>query len=285
MENVLCDIKVINAIRNKYGFSFSKSLGQNFLIDPEIPREIVRQSEIDKKTGVIEIGPGFGPLTYELCSAAARVVAVEIDRSLIPVLDDTVGHFENLKVVNADFLKIDAASLIEEEFTSRGIDRVVVCANLPYYITTPIIMGLLEKKLPLERITVMVQKEVAERLCTDKPSRDMGAVTLAVQYRARTEILFPVGREKFMPVPKVDSAVISLIPLEKPPVQPKNERFMFTLIKAAYSQRRKTLVNAVAGVCGKETTASALRQLGLSADIRAERMSLEDFCNLSNILK
>lgn len=285
MENVLCDIKVINAIRNKYGFSFSKSLGQNFLIDPEIPREIVRQSEIDKNTGVIEIGPGFGPLTYELCSAAGRVVAVEIDKSLIPVLDDTVGHFENLKVVNADFLKIDAASLIEEEFTSRGIDRVVVCANLPYYITTPIIMGLLEKKLPLERITVMVQKEVAERLCADKPSRDMGAVTLAVQYRAKTEILFPVGKEKFMPVPKVDSAVISLIPLEQPPVQAKNEKFMFTLIKAAYSQRRKTLVNAVAGVSGKENTASALRGLGLSADIRAERMSLEDFCNLSNILK
>lgn len=284
LENVLCDIKVINAIRQKYGFSFSKSLGQNFLTDAAVPREIAEKAGVDKNTGVIEIGPGFGCLTYELCGAAARVAAVEIDKSLLPVLKDTVGHFDNLSVINADFLKINANELIENEFFSRGIDRVVVCANLPYYITTPIIMSLLEKRLPVKQITVMVQREVADRLCASEPSRDMGAVTLAVQYRAKTDILFDVPKEKFTPVPKVDSAVISFVPYDKPPVAPDSEKHMFSLIKAAYSQRRKTLTNALSGFCGKENAAAALKELGLSPTVRAEALTLQNFCDLSNLI-
>ncbi len=286
MQNLLCDEGYIKQLCRRFGFSFSKSLGQNFLIDESVPFDIAAASGADENTGVIEIGPGMGTLTVELCRRAKHVVAVELDKSLLPVLEYTLADFDNVTVVNGDFLKIDTKELIEREFYARGIKNIVVCANLPYYITTPIIMGLLEAHLPISAITVMIQKEVALRLCADAPCGDWGAVTLAVQYSATGEILFEVPPTAFMPAPKVYSAVIRLTPLEKPPIEVENEKFMFRIIKAAFAYRRKTLVNALSmqGCASREQTATALESIGLSPDIRGEKLTLAQFAALADAL-
>lgn len=286
LNNFLCDMRVISAIQKKYGFRFSKSLGQNFLINEDVPAGIAQAAGIDADTGVIEIGPGFGTLTFELCERAKKVVAIELDKSLIPVLADTMQTFKNLTVINQDFMKLDALKLIEEEFFNQGIKKVILCANLPYYITTPIIMAVLEQRLPLESITVMIQKEVADRLCATVPGRDYGAITLSVQYYTTARKLFDVQKEDFMPSPKVTSSVISLVPNKTPRVIPKDEKHMFGIIKAAYAKRRKTLANALStALClPRETVVDAITGIGLNADIRGERLTLEDFCQLSNIL-
>lgn len=286
MSNSLCDIQYIKQLCRRFGFSFSKSLGQNFLTDAAVPMEIAMASGADENTGVIEIGPGMGTLTTELCARAAHVVAIELDASLIPVLEYTLAAHDNVTVIHGDFLKADVRAIIENEFYARGIHNVVVCANLPYYITTPIIMGLLEAQLPVSRITVMVQKEVALRLCAKEPCGPWGAVTLAVQYSATGEVLFEVPPEAFVPAPQVYSAVIRLTPLSAPPVEVKNPKHMFKIIKAAFAMRRKTLVNALSmqGVAEKQKTAAALEALGLAAEVRGEKLTLSDFAALSDTL-
>lgn len=287
MRNRLCDEQYIKSLCRRFGFSFTKSLGQNFLIDENVPRDIAEACGAGADVGVIEVGPGMGTLTWELCQRAAHVVAVEIDKTLLPVLDYTLADFENLTVINADILKTDINALIEREFYSRGIKRVAVCANLPYYITTEIIMGLLEGGYPIERITVMIQKEVADRFCATKPCADTGALTLSVQYLAQTEKHFSVPPTSFIPAPKVTSSVISFMPLSEPPVKVENEKFMFSLITAAFELRRKTLSNALSMRMGipREKTVKALENLGLSADIRGEKVTLEQYAALSQELK
>jgi len=287
MENILCSLSYIRKIQAKFGFKFTKSLGQNFLIDSNIPRKIAESAGITADTGVIEIGPGFGPLTFELCQMAKKVVAVELDRTLIPVLKHTLKDFNNLKVINADILSIDINSLIDDEFGNAGIRDIVVCANLPYYITTPILMHLLESNLRISSITLMIQKEVADRLSALPGGKDYGAITLAVNYYTKVECLFDVPPECFYPAPKVNSTVIKFIINDKPPVSPISTEFMFSVIKAAFAQRRKTLVNALSNAfreIDREEIIKALDKLGLDPNIRGERLSLEDFCNLSNIL-
>jgi 16S rRNA (adenine1518-N6/adenine1519-N6)-dimethyltransferase len=286
----LTDIGVIKAIQSEFGFRFSKGLGQNFLTNPSVcPR--IAEMGCEPGSGVIEIGAGFGVLTKELCARAGKVVCIELDKSLLPVLEKTVPA-NNLTVINADILKCDLARIIETEF--EGYGRVYVCANLPYYITSPVIMKLLEERLPIAAITVMVQKEAAARLCARCGTRDAGAVTYAVRYLSEPEILFPVSRGSFYPPPNVDSAVIRLVPrqfaFEKPEVlgnSPEDykafETFLFKLIKAAFSQRRKTFINAVSAGTDipKAEIAAVLEKQGLNADIRPEKLTLEDFCNIA----
>ena len=269
----------------KYDFTFSKALGQNFLINAAVPEKIAEAAGIDENTCVIEIGPGFGTLTYELCRRAKKVIAIEIDKRLIPVLNDTMSSFDNLKIINEDVLKLDLKKLIEDEFQNA---RTVVCANLPYYITTPIIMELLEKRLPIESITVMIQKEVARRFDALPGSADYGAVTLSVNYFSTTKIHFDVSPGSFMPAPKVTSSVISFYTRELPPVMPKNEYFMFGIIKAAFNQRRKTLCNALCNRLSpkieKTAILKALQDMNLSETVRGEALSLNQFAELSDIL-
>ncbi|MEG2428983.1 MAG: 16S rRNA (adenine(1518)-N(6)/adenine(1519)-N(6))-dimethyltransferase RsmA [Oscillospiraceae bacterium] len=276
-------MSVIKDIMRRYGFEFTKSLGQNFLINENIPKKIVENSNTTSECGVIEIGTGFGVLTVELCSVAKKVVAIEIDKKLIPVLDETLKNFDNVKIINDDVLKVDLAKLISEEFQDMDI---TVCANLPYYITSPIIMGLLEQKLPIKSITVMVQKEAAERICAKPGTRQCGAVTHAVYYYATPKILFPVVRGNFFPQPNVDSAVIRLDINPEPPKNVQNEKFLFSLIKAAFSQRRKTLANPVSGMLSikKEIVLNCLEKSNLKATARAEELTLEQFVTLSNFL-
>lgn len=204
----LCDYNTIKKILSRHGFTFSKALGQNFLINPEVCLAMAQELHADEKTGVIEVGPGIGVLTKELCKAAGKVVSIELDKRLFPVLNETVGEFDNLEIVSGDVMKLDLKALIEERFA--GFTSIKVCANLPYYITSPVIMTLLESKLPIDEIVVMVQKEAGERLCAEVGSRDAGAVTVAVNYYAESQVLFGVDRESFMPSPKVDSVVIKL---------------------------------------------------------------------------
>lgn len=282
------DLTNINTVRNillRHGFKFTKSLGQNFLIDSEIPKLITAQSGIDKTNGVIEIGPGIGTLTLHLSQAASKVVAIELDRSLSPILSENLEDQDNVKVIFNDVLKTDLNKLIEQEFCGLN---VAVCANLPYYITTPIIMYLLEGGFPIDSITVMIQKEVAQRFAAKPSTAEYGAITLAVNYYTEPEILFYVPPESFIPQPKVDSAFIKLQVRKKPPVMPYSTKFMFDLIKAAFSQRRKTLVNAIHNCMHDPLTKSviedALRQCDIPLNTRGERLSLEDFSNLSNIL-
>ena len=222
--NRLSDIGTIKDILSRHGFTFSKSLGQNFLINPSVCPRMAEFSGADKGVGVIEIGPGIGVLTNELCKLADKVVAIELDKRLLPVLEETLGVYDNLKVVNADVLETDLHKLIEEEFSGM---EVVVCANLPYYITSPVIMKLLEDKLPISAITVMVQKEAAQRICAEVGSRQSGAVTVSVNYYAKPEMLFSVSAGSFMPAPKVDSAVIRLNVLDEPPVKVNDEKKFF----------------------------------------------------------
>ena len=277
----LADVNSVKRLLESEGFSFKKSLGQNFLIDQSVcPR--MANAACDGNTGVLEIGAGAGVLTAELAKRAKRVVSVELDERLRPILQKTLGEYENVEVVFADAMKIDLSALIAEKFSD--CERVCVCANLPYYITSPIIMMLLESRLPIDSVTVMVQKEAAERLCAKVGSREAGAVTVAVNYYAESEILFGVPRGSFMPPPNVDSAVIQLKIRSVPPINVTDEKFFFSLVKACFAQRRKTLVNTVSNTLhiDKDLLRTALSNIGESETARGEKLSMEALSNLSN---
>ena len=281
--NRLSDIGTIKEILGKHGFTFSKSLGQNFLINPSVCPRMAELSGANKGVGVIEVGPGIGVLTNELCKLADKVVAIELDKRLLPVLDETLAEYDNLKVVNADVLEIDLHKLIEEEF--QGME-VVVCANLPYYITSPVIMKLLEEKLPISAITVMVQKEAAQRICAEVGSRESGAVTVSVNYYAQPQMLFSVSAGSFMPAPKVDSAVMRLDVLKTPPVEVNDEKKFFAVIKSAFSQRRKVISNSLSSglSLSKADVATLLEKSGVSPTARAEKLTLQNFADIANNL-
>ena len=273
-------------VLQKYNFNFQKKFGQNFLIDTHVLDKIIRESGVSKDDMVIEIGPGIGTMTQYLCENAREVVAIEIDKNLIPILEDTLSSYDNVTVINEDVLKVDIKKLAEEKNGGRPIK---VVANLPYYITTPIIMGLFESHVPIDSITIMVQKEVADRMQEGPGSKEYGALSLAVQFYAKPEIVAIVPPNCFMPRPNVGSAVIRLTCHEKPPVEVKDEGFMFNLIRASFNQRRKTLVNGLTNASflsvTKDQVAEALEKMELSATIRGEALSLEQFAQLSNILK
>ncbi len=279
----LSDINVIKDVLSRHGFSFSKALGQNFLVNPSVCPKMAQACGADENTGVIEIGAGIGVLTKELAKRAKKVVSVELDTRLLPVLDETLAEFGNVEIVNADIMKLDLKKLIEEKFSGM---KVVVCANLPYYITSPVITMLLESKIPIESITVMIQKEVADRLTAPVGSRDSGAVTVCVNYFSTPEKLFDVRRGSFMPMPKVDSAVIRLAIRKEPAVPIDDEKKFFRLVKAAFSMRRKTALNSISAGLGvpKPTVEQALRNAGLELTVRAENLTLDDFANLSNYI-
>jgi len=273
------------AVLKKYNFNFQKKFGQNFLIDTHVLDKIVAAAGITKDDMVLEIGPGIGTLTQYLCEAAREVVAVEIDRNLIPVLSDTLSAYDNVTVLNEDVLKVDLDALVREKNAGKPIK---VVANLPYYITTPIIMKLLEENIPVESITVMIQKEVAERMQAEPGGKEYGALSLAVQFYADTYIAANVPPNCFMPRPNVGSAVIRLTKHEKCPVKVQDTSFMFKVIRASFAQRRKTLVN---GLCNsseisvdKEAVLKALEEMGLKADVRGEKLSLAEFAKLSDLL-
>lgn len=284
MKYNLCDINTVKMLLAKYKFSFSKDLGQNFLIDDSVCPEMAHHLNADDKTGVLEIGPGIGVLTKELCETAGKVVAVELDKRLYPLLAETLGDYDNFELIEGDVMKLNLAEIISEKFAD--CDSVKVCANLPYYITSPIVMMLLESNLPIDEIEVMVQREAAQRLCAEIGTRDAGAVTVAVNYYGEAEILFDVGKESFMPSPKVDSAVIKITLRKQKEFDIDNEKAFFTMIKGAFSQRRKTLVNSLSSTVGisKDKITSALGELGISPTVRAEKMRMEDFVSLYGLL-
>lgn len=273
---------VIKNIAAKYGFTFKKGLGQNFLTSKEILERIAESAEIEY--GAIEIGPGFGVLTDELAERAEKVVALEIDERLIPVLKDTMSDHDNIKVINADVMKTDMAKLIEEEF---GEKPVSIAANLPYYITTPIITMLLESRLPVKNIVVMVQKEVAERISAAPGSKDYGALTVMCRHFTRPELVCVVPASLFVPQPKVDSAVLRLRVLDKPSVEVSDEKLFFRTVKAAFSQRRKTLLNCLAANFphGKAVLTDILESLGIDPRRRGETLSIAEFAELSEKLR
>lgn len=279
----LADINTLKNLLNREGFSFKKSLGQNFLIDPSVCPEMAKNST-NKDSGVLEIGPGVGVLTRELSRYAKKVVAIELDERLKKILPITIGDFDNIEIIFGDAMKLDIKKIIEEKFLD--CKNVSVCANLPYYITSPIIMMLLESKLPIESITVMVQKEAAERLCAEVGTRKAGAITVAVNYYAKAEILFEVDRNSFMPAPNVDSAVIKLNIRNKPLVIVKDEKKFFRLVKAAFAQRRKTFLNTVNNTLNipKDEIKTALSQLGINETVRGEELKIEQLAELSEIL-
>lgn len=271
----------IRRILNKYGFTFSKALGQNFIINPSVCPKMAELGNAAPGFGVLEIGPGIGVLTKELALRADRVVAVELDNRLLPVLEETLSEFDNVRIVHGDALKIDLRKLIETEFPGKP---VAVCANLPYYITSPVIMHLLESRLPIQSITVMVQKEAAARICATPGSRDVGAVSLAVRYFSSPRILFGVSRGSFMPAPDVDSAVIRLDVLEKPEVKVNDETVLFKVIRGAFSQRRKTLLNSLSASypLEKPQLSALLEQLDIPLNSRPEQLSLQQFADIAN---
>lgn len=274
------------AVLNRYGFSFQKKFGQNFLIDENVVEKIVRDAGVTKDDFVLEIGPGIGTMTQILCENAREVVAVEIDDKLIPILtEDTLSWYDNVTVIHEDILKLDIVKLANER---NGGKPIKVVANLPYYITTPIIMGLFESHVPLDSITIMVQKEVADRMPVGPGTKDYGALSLAVQYYAKPQILLNVPASCFMPRPNVDSAVIQLTRYEKPPVEVADEHLMFRLIRASFNQRRKTMTNSVGNSpelsVSKEQMAAALEKCGLSATVRGEALTLAQFAELANVL-
>ena len=284
MELNLYDSATVERLLKKHGFTFSKALGQNFIIDGSVCPEMAEQLGADSTTGVLEIGPGIGVLTRELCKRAGRVVCVELDTRLLPLLGETLGDFSNLEIVNGDIMKLDLKALIDEKF--KGCSSVKVCANLPYYITSPVIMTLLESGLPIDEIVVMVQREAAERLCAETGTRASGAVTVAVDYYGKSEVLFGVGRESFMPPPKVDSAVIRITPRKNGCLRVDDEKAFFTLVKAAFSQRRKTLVNSLSSSgIQKDRLLGALDRLGITPTARAESLTTENFIQLYKELK
>ena len=280
--------QVIKAIKQKFGFKNSKSLGQNFLTDPDVIRAIVLGSGVSESDLVIEIGPGFGVLTDEAAKHAGRVVAIELDRDLIPVLEFTLAQHRNVKVINQDVLKIDINALIEAELAEplpngELLKDVKIIGNLPYYITTPILMELLEGEVSAESITVMMQKEVAERILADPGSKAYGALSVAVQYRTTAETVAEVPKESFFPAPKVDSEVLKLTIREESAVKPKDENIFFRMVKAGFSQRRKTILNSLStsGI-PKEEIIACLDAVGIDNKRRAETLSLEDFCSIAD---
>ncbi len=280
-------------IIKQYQFVFQKKYGQNFLVDANILEKIIRLSEITKDDCVIEIGPGIGTMTQYLAESAGKVIAIEIDRHLIPILEETLKEYKNVTIMNEDVLKVDIKKIVEEKNNGNPIK---VVANLPYYITTPIVMGLFESGVPLQDITIMVQKEVAERMQVGPGSKDYGALSLAVQYYARPEVLLQVPGTCFMPRPAVGSAVIRLKRYEKPPVTAQDEKKMFAVIRAAFGQRRKTLSNALAGgltyadskgnpvQVNRQQVCAVLEKMGIKPDIRGEALTLAQFAELSNLL-
>ena len=273
------------AVLQKYQFNFQKKFGQNFLIYTHVLDKIIAAADITEEDFVLEIGPGIGTMTQYLCENAREVTAVEIDKKLIPILEDTLGSYDNVTVINEDILKVDIGKLAEEK---NGGKPIKVVANLPYYITTPIIMGLFESHVPIDSITVMVQKEVADRMQVGPGTKDYGALSLAVQYYAKPEIVANVPPNCFMPRPKVGSAVIRLTRHEKTPVEVEDEKLMFRIIRASFNQRRKTLVNGLNNApdipVSKENIAKAIQELGVSESIRGEALSLEQFAKLSNFM-
>ena len=279
----LSDIGTIKDILHRHGFTFSKALGQNFLINPSVCPRMAELSGAGEGVGVIEIGPGIGVLTNELCQLADKVVAVELDKRLIPVLGETLAEYDNVKVINADVLELDLNKLIEDEFPGM---EVVICANLPYYITSPVIMKLLEDKLPITAITVMVQKEAAQRICAPVGSRESGAVTVSVNYYAEPSLQFHVSAGSFMPAPKVDSAVIRLDVRKEPPVITDEEKF-FKVVKAAFSQRRKVISNSLSSglKMSKDEINEALAAANVPSNARAEKLSLDDFAAIAGNLR
>ena len=270
-------------VLNKYKFIFQKKFGQNFLIDEHVLGKIIRSAEITEDDFVVEIGPGIGTLTQYLAASAREVAAIEIDDALIPILEDTLSAYDNVTVIHEDVLKVDLCKLAEEK---NGGKPIKVVANLPYYITTPIIMGLFENHVPVESITIMVQKEVADRMKTGPGSKDYGALSLAVQYYAKPELVANVPPNCFMPRPRVGSAVIRLTRHAEAPVQAEDEKLMFQMIRASFNQRRKTLVNGLGNApelhIPKEMTTEVLDEMGLSASVRGEALTLEQFAELSN---
>lgn len=292
MENIKHLYNPTNTLEiiKKYGFGFQKRFGQNFLIDGNVVEKIVREAGITKDDFVLEIGPGIGTMTQILCENAREVAAVEIDKNLIPILAETLAPYDNVTVINEDILKVDVRKLAEEKNGGRPIK---VVANLPYYITTPIIMGLFESHVPLESITIMVQKEVAQRMQVGPGTKDYGALSLAVQFYADAQIVLKVPASCFMPRPNVDSAVIKLVRHEDAPVKVKDEQFMFRVIRAAFNQRRKTLANSLANsselngsghACTREDVTTALDAMGLPAGIRGEALTLAQFGELADRL-
>ncbi len=276
----LTDRGFIRELLERHGFTFSKSLGQNFLINPSVCPRMAEAAVQGDNVGVLEIGPGIGVLTNELLKRATKVVAVELDKRLLPVLDETLSEYDNLKVVNADVMKLDLHRLIEDEFGSM---EVAVCANLPYYITSPIIMKLLEDRLNVSSVTVMVQKEAAVRLCAEPGSRDSSAITAAVRYYCDPELLFHVSAGSFMPAPKVDSAVIRL-GLREPYVHPRDEALLFRVIRGAFAQRRKTVLNSLSSSLSldKGELSDILCKAGVDPSARAERLTLQNFSDISD---
>lgn len=282
---VLGNPKNTIAVLQKYNFNFQKKFGQNFLINEAVLEEIIEEAGVTQQDFVLEIGPGIGTMTQYLCEAARQVIAVEIDTNLIPILQDTLSEYNNVEVINEDILKVDINALADKYNSGKPIK---VVANLPYYITTPIIMGLFESHVPIDSITIMVQKEVADRMQVGPGTKDYGALSLAVQYYAKPEIIVNVPPSCFMPQPKVGSAVIRLTRHEKPPVDVDNEKLMFQVIRASFNQRRKTLANSLANASNlsltREQVVEALTELQLSPTIRGEALTLEQFAALADIL-
>lgn len=283
MKN-LTNINVVKELLKKYGFTFSKGLGQNFLINPSVCPKIAEYGFAESGYGILEIGTGFGTLSCELAKGADKVVAVEIDSRLLPVLGETMADFDNFKVINADIMKTDLDSLIKQEFDGL---KVAVCANLPYYITSPVIMKLLESEIPAEAITVMVQKEAAQRLCARMGTREAGAITAAVNYYGSAELLFNVSRGSFMPAPNVDSAVIQIKPDDKYRNKIDERELYFRVIKGAFAQRRKTLANSLNASIGVEKTViyDILKEMGLKETIRCEQLNMDQWTEFVNTLK
>ncbi len=282
MEN-LSNISVIRDVLSRHGFSFSKGLGQNFLINPTVCPRMAEMGNAQPGWGMIEIGAGVGVLTAELAQRADKVVCIEIDSRLLPILDETLAEYDNIKIVNQDVLKVDLHKLIAEEFPNMP---VAVCANLPYYITSPIIMNLLESRLPISSLTVMVQKEAAQRICAMPGSREVGAVSIAVRYYCEPKVLFQVSRGSFMPAPDVDSTVIRLDIRKQPEMDVKREEDFFRVVKAAFSQRRKTLSNTLSSGLSMNKTqiAELLECAGVASNLRAEQLSMQQFADIANAL-
>ena len=281
----LTDMKTVRSILSRHGFHFSKKLGQNFLVDPSVCPRIAEEGNAAPGFGVLEIGPGIGTLTQQLALRAEKVTSVELDQRLLPILEETVGEFDNLHILQGDILQFDVPQLLEQEFPGM---HVAVCANLPYYITTPILMHLLESGAPIDSITIMVQKEVADRMQTGPGNKDYGALSLAVQYYADPYIVANVPPNCFMPRPKVGSAVIRLTCHQEKPVQVQDEKLMFNIIRASFNQRRKTLANGLKNAATldftKEEVEAAIEALGKGASVRGETLTLEEFAKLSDLL-
>ena len=277
----LTDINYVKSVLSRHGFTFSKALGQNFLVNPSVCPRMASMCGADSTTGVIEIGPGAGVLTNELAAVSRKVVAVELDKRLLPVLEETLSSRSNVKVINADAMKLDFHRLIREEFPEG---KVVICANLPYYITSPILMRLLEERLPVEAVTVMVQKEAADRICAAPGTRESGAISAAVHYYCDPELLFRVSPGSFIPAPKVDSAVIRLNIKKEPPVKAADEALFFRVVRASFCQRRKTLPNSLSAGLSipKAAVTEALQSAGIKLTARAEEMTLEQFALIAD---